>query len=313
LEEARRELDAMDGRMLSTMDRLRIFHRMQFLDLGHYSEERMGMGRSTARRLRWIERYMHDLPEARAAYYQGEIGIAKVVQLVRVRGAWNRGDWVERAKQVTVRRLEQEVQLVLRRVALHESGLLPLSVGRNPWELFPEGEDLVRSASALNKIARKAATLSGPAVTIRCSIESEALELWNECVDRCRELFGRNLPEWECANRFIDAFFAAYEQEDSRKYALNHKVFERDGWRCTVPGCGCRSAALHAHHVVPRSKGGPDTMPNETAVCSVHHSMAIHEGTVEVDGEAPNCLFWRLGVNEDGEALLTVGPGERIV
>jgi hypothetical protein len=316
LERARRELDTMNGRMLCTMGRVRVFHMMQFLDLGHYSRERMGMGQSTARRLRWIERYMYDLPEVREAYYKGEIGIAKVTQLVRVRGARNIGDWVKRAKRVTVRRLEQEVQLVLRRAALVESRLLSLPQGEDPYELFPEGADLVRSASALDEIARKgpnqAATPSGPTVTIRCAMETEALAVWQECVDHCRALYGRDFAEWKCANLFIDAFFEAYDKKDPRRYALNHKVFERDGWQCTCPGCSSRGH-LENHHPKRRSQRGPNTMENGTTACRLHHGPAIHGGTVEVDGTAPDGLIWRLGVRKNGKALLTVGPGEQIL
>ena len=34
---------------------------------------------------------------------------------------------------------------------------------------------------------------------------------------------------------------------------------------------------------------------------------------VEVEGTAPDGLIWQLGVREDGEALLTVGPGEKVL
>jgi hypothetical protein len=316
LERARRELDVLTGRPLCTMSRLRIFRLMQFLDLGHYSRERMGMGRSTARRLKWIERHMFDLPDIRDAYYKGEIGIAKVVQLLHVRDARNIRDWLERAKQVTVRRLEQEVRLVLQRVLLFESGVYTKPPGEDLFDLFPEGADLVRSASALDQMARKGpkpgARTSGETVTIRCDMETDALAVWQECVDHCRALYGRDFAEWKCANLFIDAFFEAYDKKDPRRYALNHKVFERDGWQCTCPGCSSRGH-LENHHPKRRSQRGPNTMENGTTACRLHHGPAIHGGTVEVDGTAPDGLIWRLGVRPNGEALLTIGPGERML
>jgi hypothetical protein len=190
LEKARRELDAMDGRMLCTMGRVGLFRMMQFLDLTHYARERMG--RSTARRLRRVERWMFELPEVREAYYKGEIGIAKVVQLIRVRESRSQAEWLERAKQVTVRRLEKEVQLVLQRVALLESGLLTLPCGEDWYKPLPPGEDLVCSTSALKEVAckgpKEGVKARGPWVTIRCAMEPEALELWKECVERCRAL-----------------------------------------------------------------------------------------------------------------------------
>jgi hypothetical protein len=306
----------MTGRRLLTMARARLFQSLGFLDMGQYARERLNMGASTARRLKWIERHLSDQAEIRVAYYKGEIGLSKVNLLLRVRFTRKAAAWLERAEAVTVRRLEQEVQLVLRRVALVESGLMTLPEGESPYDPLAEGTDLVRSMSALDEIARKgpenAARTSEPTVTVRCAMESDALELWDDCVDRCRELFGKNLQEWECANRFIDSFFEEFNQEDRLRYALNHKVFERDGWQCTVPGCRSRGD-LNSHHPEWLSRGGPDTMPNQTATCRRHHLEAIHEGTVEVEGPAPDGLIWRLGVNADGEALLTVGPGERIM
>jgi hypothetical protein len=321
LEFARRELDGMAGRMLLTMARIGLFRPMGFVDIGHYARERLGMAPSTARRLKWIERWMFELPEVRKAYYAGEIGLARVGPLLRVNRARHMAAWVERAKGVTVRRLEQEVQLVLRRAALVESGLLPRSPGENLYEVLPEGTDLVRSMSALDEIAKKGPgeTATGcettakscePTVTIRCTMEIEAKEFWQGCVDHCRALFGRNLLEWECADRFIDSFFAAHEREDPLRYALNHKTFERDGWRCQVPCCH-RRGSLNSHHKDWKSHCGPDELDNLTAVCTMHHP-ALHEGFIEVEGTAPNALTWRLGVRENGEALLTVGPGEKV-
>jgi hypothetical protein len=258
---------------------------------------------------------MFELPELRKAYYKGEIGLARVGQLLRVKRARDMAAWVERAKGITVRRLEQEVKLVLRRASLVESGLLPRSSGENLYEVLPEGTDLVRSMSALDEIAKKGPEKSAKScdtsVIIRCTMEIEAKEFWQSCVGHCRALFGENLLEWECANRFIDSFFAAHDQEDPLRYALNHKTFERDGWQCTAPGCTCRGN-LHSHHTWWKSHCGPDDLPNRTSLCFGHHKMAVHEGFIEVEGTAPNALTWRLGVRRDGEALLTVGPGERV-
>jgi hypothetical protein len=257
---------------------------------------------------------MFELPELRKAYYKGEIGLARVVQLLRVKSARNFAAWVERAKGVTVRRLEQEVQLVLRRAALVESGLLPQRPGENLYEVLPEGTDMVRSMSALDEIARKSpgngAKSCEPNVVIRCTMEIEAKEFWQGCVEHCRALFGRNLLEWECADRFLDAFFEVHDQEDPLRYALNHKTFERDGWRCQVPGCHSRGT-LNSHHRDWKSHCGPDHLPNRTSVCAGHH-WALHEGFIQVEGTAPDALTWRLGVRGDGEALLTIGPGERV-
>ena len=72
------------------------------------------MAPSTARRLQHIERLMFDLPEVRDSYYSGEIGQAKVALLIQVRESRQLTQWMARARNVTVRRLEMEVQAVFR-------------------------------------------------------------------------------------------------------------------------------------------------------------------------------------------------------
>ncbi len=51
---------------------------------------------------------------------------------------------------------------------------------------------------------------------------------------------------------------------------IRWQVFQRDRWRCVA--CG-RSAAdnvvLHVDHIVPRSKGGKDTIENYQTLCNL--------------------------------------------
>jgi hypothetical protein len=52
--------------------------------------------------------------------------------------------------------------------------------------------------------------------------------------------------------------------------------------------------AAHAHHIIPRSAGGPDEMWNLTSVCVAHHLRGIHGGKLRVTGKAPDQLCWTL-------------------
>ena len=71
--------------------------------------------------------------------------------------------------------------------------------------------------------------------------------------------------------------------------------FERDGFRCTVPGCTARRN-LHSHHLVFRSAGGPDVPWNRTTLCAFHHHRGVHAGRVRIRGRAPDGLVYTLGV-----------------
>jgi hypothetical protein len=66
-----------------------------------------------------------------------------------------------------------------------------------------------------------------------------------------------------------------------------HRVMQRDGWRCTVPGC-TSYRNLHAHHVVFRSAGGDDAEENLTTLCAAHHQRGVHGGgPLRISGRAP--------------------------
>jgi len=88
-----------------------------------------------------------------------------------------------------------------------------------------------------------------------------------------------------------------------------HRVFARDGWRCTVPGCSSYRN-LHGHHIVFRSHCGGDELSNLTTVCAWHHQRGIHQGLVRCTGEAPHALRFELGRRPGRPPLLAYGPGE---
>ncbi|MFC2171881.1 hypothetical protein ACFLU6_04535, partial [Acidobacteriota bacterium] len=233
LEKARRTLNAMLGRMLLNLSRVKLTRKMGFVDMSHYVREMLGIGASTARRLKHIERRMYDLPEYRDAYYGGEIGLAKINLLLRVECAnsTSKKAWLERAEGVTVRRLGREVQAVLQRVDLIESGILELEPGEDELGVLPEGIDLERYTSALGNEACNVDTQTQTGrsrmVSIRISMEPGAARFFCECISLCRELAGPDLMDWECADRFLDAFVSQYADQDKNKYALNYMIFER--------------------------------------------------------------------------------------
>jgi hypothetical protein len=75
---------------------------------------------------------------------------------------------------------------------------------------------------------------------------------------------------------------------------LQRRVIERDGCRCTAPGCNARRN-LQVNHIQERSQGGPDEEWNLHAVCAAHHLYSIHGGRARVRGRAPGNMVWRIG------------------
>jgi hypothetical protein len=82
---------------------------------------------------------------------------------------------------------------------------------------------------------------------------------------------------------------------------IRRKVMERDGWRCTVPGC--RSARnLEAHHIRHREHGGDHDPTNITTLCGGHHDLH-HDEVLTISGQAPDALVFMRG----GRPIGTVG------
>jgi hypothetical protein len=77
--------------------------------------------------------------------------------------------------------------------------------------------------------------------------------------------------------------------------APDGRVFERDGGRCTVPGC-TSYRNLHSHHSRFRSANGPDDPWNRTMFCAAHHHRCVHEGIgrIRIRGCAPDALRFEL-------------------
>lgn len=74
----------------------------------------------------------------------------------------------------------------------------------------------------------------------------------------------------EPVGKQVDPFYLSAEWS-----ALRKAVFERDGNRCVVPGCGAR--AVVADHIVTRRDGGSDSLDNLRSLCRKHDNQ-VKEG-----------------------------------
>jgi hypothetical protein len=89
----------------------------------------------------------------------------------------------------------------------------------------------------------------------------------------------------------------------------DYKVFERDGWRCTAPGCSSYRN-LHRHHIVFRSHCGSEKPSNLTTLCAWHHQRGVHGHILRCTGIAPDELRFELGLRAGQPPLVAYGPGE---
>lgn len=54
--------------------------------------------------------------------------------------------------------------------------------------------------------------------------------------------------------------------------ATEKEIIELDNWRCQSWGCG-RQDGLQVHHIIPKSKMGPNEPWNMITLCSFHHTL----------------------------------------
>ena len=109
------------GRILRDLRRTRSFDLLGYPDLGSFVEEALGFSERTGRN-RIAEAFLfEDRPLVEAAYGRGEIGIVKAHLIDRVVPGSRLPEWIERAREVTVRQFEREVRLLwlLRRCDRH--------------------------------------------------------------------------------------------------------------------------------------------------------------------------------------------------
>jgi hypothetical protein len=255
-------------------------HALGFRSLDAYARERLGMSARKVRALLRVERACARSPALAAAWRAGRLPWSRAHALVAVLlapGAERfHAAWLARAAQVTARRLEDDVDHALATGDLDPAALpaLPpgVQIGAQPTVCET---DLAAAEANETWVANVPGDVGRLFRASLCSVQrrlggppgAALAAMFAHCVATWRPQFGRRPAE--------------------------HRVFERDGWRCTVPGC-TSYRNLHAHHVVFRSAGGGDDDANLTTLCAFHHQRGVHAGVIRVSGSAPSGLVFEL-------------------
>jgi hypothetical protein len=281
--------------------------RGEYCTLAHYALEQLGMSASKARALLRLERASDVCPELRDAYRSGRLSWVKAhcllpLLLLDIEGEW-RPIWVAWAERVTVRRLEQDVEraLLLRAghdLAWHRCKFHPESA-REP---IPESERPMCAHDVDTEATEQ----------LRFRVPYEVAALFRAVLETLRAKLGGPQCELRCDSEvfdtLLDGALQAWTLRDPRS-RRSDPVIERDGYRCTVPGCTSRRN-LHDHHVVFRSAGGSDAAGNRATLCAFHHQRGVHAGTVRVSGRAPDELLFELGLRAGSPPLVRYRSGD---
>jgi len=295
-----RGLLARLGPQLLALAAERGFRALGFASLDTYARERLGMAPRKARALLRVERACQRSPALRRAWRSGALSWSQAQTLVAVALAEGSGPWLEawvaRAAQVTVRRLEDDVDHALATGSLDPAALPPLPVPL--YEEIPAGVQIGALTTAGEGDAsgraswrwRSQVWIHGPVPVIR---------LLRACLftaqRRIERQTGRPSNVAEALEALLDHVLESWRSTGpgERRAQREHRVFARDGWRCTVPGCSSYRN-LHAHHVRFRSAGGGNGLANLVTLCAAHHLHGVHAGRISIRGLAPASLRFDL-------------------
>ena len=236
---------------LHEVENRRLYLKYGFASTVDYARERLGFeDRKTRSLVNMAERF-EELPRLKKAFRQGDIPWTKAREVVKVATPKNEAKWLDRCQSMSNRQLEQEVK---------------------------------RKQPPTKK------------KTLFFVLEGDRVEAWEQAREALERLAGKTLSDIEVFDLLCAEALCTYattppfgdgEQTDG---GFVRQVAERDGWKCTRPGCSNRSA-LTANHIIPRSRSGPDETWNLHTVCAVCHA-GITEGRLRVKGRAPDELTW---------------------
>ncbi|MFN2425886.1 MAG: HNH endonuclease signature motif containing protein [Candidatus Binatia bacterium] len=320
---AMQQRQARLGSTLGLFLDLRLHEQLGYACESDYVRERLGLPDRTARDLvRVAQSARGKSPVLASAYERGELSWLRVLALLPVAKPWNVSAWITRAGEVTLRRLNDEVEW-----ALAQADRAPESVAAMPP---PVGSDLGLRDGDRRMCAHEApgddttATTAAADDRRMCAHEAPRADTTARSRDQFWGVIGRiritfqapvsvstlfrtvmqgfaspTEPRWLAIERMLEQVVGEWRRQPTHR----DPVFERDGYRCTAPGCSSY-ANLHDHHIVPRSAGGSNEQSNRTTLCAWHHLRAVHGGLATATGQAPDAIDWELGLAHGRKPLL---------
>jgi hypothetical protein len=313
--------DSQIGRLLFTFFRLTLHRELGFHDSTSYLRDRLGVTVRKARALVRLElRSVHTEPALVEAYRRGDISWLRALVLLPIVSEYRGRAWVDRAQQVTLRRLADEVAWAreLSDCASSTIGVAPPPLGcrlgpgigmigvpdpKNPGKIVQVqigAHQIVPVEFATDPSDDGVASVHSESVAGglgirdvcdgRIQLEAPA-SVVALLVDAVRAFTGRGEAPWRGMERLLRHVERTWQSLPRHR----DPVFARDGWRCRVPGCSSRRN-LHDHHVMFRSRGGSNDRSNRVSVCASHHHHGIHRGVVRAYGKADEAITWQIGL-----------------
>jgi hypothetical protein len=244
--------------------------------IGDYSRERLGIAGRTLEDDARVARALERLPRLRSAFLESSLSWTQVRLVSAVADPASELEWIAIAGSCCTTCLAARIKN--HECAARDPATAAESVAENPpgHSCSSERED---HADHPNR-----------AVRFSVQISCHGRRLWRAACEMAERRAGSVLTQAQVLELVI-AEAASGEWMSAPRH--RDPVFERDGWRCTVPGCRSRRN-LHDHHVRFRSHGGGNTRDNRITVCASHHLHGLHAGRICAHGHAPHEIIWEM-------------------
>ena len=315
------------GRLLRLFVGRRLYAELGFPSFSRYCSESAGIGVRRAWELVGLERRLWLLPRVAAEYRSGALSWVRAATIARVATEATEEAWLRLAGSVTVRRLEEEVALAERTEESRLAGALPIGtppVGlARPPGLDADGRVQLLAPAGRARTADGGATPNGATDSahgdrVQMSVDRsgstrlrfwapvDVAALWHQAIRVARARLAqpsgdsRATPpaDWQAVELLLTSFIDAWGIRTDPAWRRNHRIFERDGWRCRVPGCSSRRN-LQVHHVVFRSQGGGEGDDNLAVLCAAHHLRGIHQDRLRCHALPDGLLAWEFAPDPD--------------
>lgn len=264
--------------VLQEVEVQRVFVDLGYTSLFNYCVYALGLSESVASNFVTVARKARDVPVLQAAIQAGDLSVSKARKIAPVLTLANQDEWVEKAKALSSRKLEEEVARAAPREAVSERLRF---VAEDRLELR------IGISKSLKEKLERARDLESQRTARAASIEDTLevlLDVYLESKDPVKRA-GRILkkmaiPVANDAPASVTGHTNRVESSENRDpipAAIRHQVQLRDGGRCThlsARGDRCESRRwIDIHHVRARSLGGANSLENLVTLCTAHHRL----------------------------------------
>ena len=325
-------LDAQELAALREAKELQLWRDFGYATIYEYLEYVLGHGPRVAQERLRVAEALEDLPLIEEALATGAAHYSVVRELTRVASSQTEERWLDRARDMNVRQVEELVQ----GHAYGDDPDDPVDPKIRRHRL--SYDDIEAETYAMERQARVAADteqgcrlsddeflhtllatyLSGaandnvaprPAYQLSITTCRECKRSWQNGGGREVPIDDKTVERASCDATIIGALDAVVPARITMTVTprVRLQVFTRDNFRCVVPGC--RSARnLQIHHLIFQARGGKHELWNMCTACFGHHKL-LHDGLFAISGRAPDQLVFEqrprreLSQRDDGAPL----------